>query len=317
MQRRRLLVALRVGAQLLALAFVVWTGFRVARGWRGMPAAVPVQAIALAAAASLASNVIQAVAWREQIEFASGRKLPWHVHLRVFLASNLGRYMPGKVGLPAIRIAGLVSFGLRPVLVTAAILLEVASWLLTAAIVAFAVLAFAPPAALPASLSALQPWGRWPALGACIASTLVLAALLLIDRRRLPARLLGAGGLLPTGPLLTPSMPLLHLLYWGAWCAHGVALVMGFGASAVGAIGASAAFVLAPVIGFLAFLAPAGAGVREAVLISLVAPVTGVENSVAIGLLSRALSLSGDVVAWLASLGLDRWARTRSPVDAA
>jgi len=119
MQRRRLLVALRVGAQLLALAFVVWTGFRVARGWRGMPAAVPVQAIALAAAASLTSNFVQAVAWREQIEFASGRKLPWHVHLRVFLASNLGRYMPGKVGLPAIRIAGLVSFGLRPALVTA------------------------------------------------------------------------------------------------------------------------------------------------------------------------------------------------------
>jgi glycosyltransferase 2 family protein len=301
MQRRPLVSALRVLAQMLAVVFVAWTAWRVAQEWSGLPAGVPVSAIALAGVASLASNFIQAFAWQSQIEFLSQRPLAWPAQLRVFLASNLGRYMPGKVGLLTIRITAASELGLSPVLVTSATLIEVMSWATSSGVVAFAILSVA---GLPSSVEALLPARIGPLVARALCAAFVLLALALVslDRTRLPRRLLGASGLVSRGMMLT------HLAYWLSWCAHGTCLVMAFGASAASAFGASAAFVLGPVIGFLALLAPAGAGVREAVLIALIAPVTGVSSSVAIGVVSRVLSLGGDVIAWLMSLGIERWA---------
>ncbi|MET0411201.1 MAG: hypothetical protein ABW217_07885 [Polyangiaceae bacterium] len=312
MQRRRLLSALRVLAQLLALVFVAWTAWRVSQEWNGLPAGVPVSAIALAGVASLASNFIQAFAWQSQIEFLSERELAWPAQLRVFLASNLGRYMPGKVGLLTVRITAASSLGLSPVLVTSATLIEVLSWMTGSGVVAFAILGVM---GLPSSVAALLPPNLGPAVtrGLCAAFVLLALALVLVDRARLPRRLLTASGLGPSGPLVSRGMMLTHLVYWLSWCAHGTCLVMAFGADLPSAFGASAAFVLGPVIGFLALLAPAGAGVREAVLISLIAPVSGVSSSVAIGLVSRVLSLGGDVLAWLLSLGIERWASRTEP----
>jgi glycosyltransferase 2 family protein len=312
MQRRPLVSALRLLAQVLAVAFVVWTAWRVSREWNGLPAGVPASAIALAGVASLISNFIQAAAWQSEIEFLSGKALPWPAQLRVFLASNLGRYMPGKVGLLTIRITASNALGLSPALVTSATLIEVMSWMTSSGVVAFAILSVLPPAL--SSMPAFLPVSIGPGLArvAFVFFLLLALALVFVDRARLPARLLKAGALAPTGPLVTRRMLLIHLLYWGSWCAHGICLVVGFGASPLSALGASAAFALGPVIGFLALLAPAGAGVREAVLISLVSPVTGVSSSVAIGLVSRVLSLGGDVIAWLIALGLERWAPARA-----
>jgi hypothetical protein len=309
MQRRPLVTALRLAAQGLAVAFVLWTAWRVSQEWSGLPADVPASAIALAGLASLASNFIQAAAWHAEIEFLSGKALPWPAQLRVFLASNLGRYMPGKVGLLTIRITASSALGLSPVLVTSATLIEVLSWMTSSGLVAFAIVSALPPALGQAP--AFLPVAIGPALAraSCAFFALLALALVLVDRSRLPARLLRTGALATTGPLVTPRMLLIHLGYWSSWCVHGACLVMAFGASPLGALGASAAFVLGPVIGFLALLAPAGAGVREAVLIALVSPVTGVSSSVAIGLASRVLSLGGDVMAWLIALGIERWAR--------
>lgn len=306
MQRRPLLSALRVVAQLCAVAFVVWTAWRVSQEWNGLPAGVPVTVIALAGVVSLASNFIQALAWQSQIQFLSERELSWRSQLRVFLASNLGRYMPGKVGLLTIRITAASELGLSPALVTSATLVEVMSWMTSSGVVAFAILALM---GLPSDVAALVPAGLrpWLARGLCAAFVLLALALTLVDRARLPRRLLAASGLGPSRPLVSRGMMLTHLVYWLSWSAHGTCLVLAFGADASAAFGASAAFVLGPVIGFLALLAPAGAGVREAVLISLIAPVTGVASSVAIGLVSRVLSLAGDVIAWLVSLGIERW----------
>jgi hypothetical protein len=307
MQRRPLLSTLRVAAQLCAVVFVLWTAWRVSQEWNGLPAGVPVSAIALAGVASLASNFIQAFAWQSQIQFLSGRQLGWQPQLRVFLASNLGRYMPGKVGLLTIRITAASELGLSPVLVTSATLIEVMSWATSSGVVAFAILSVM---GLPSSVEAYLPARLGPlvARGLCAAFVLLALALVVIDRARLPRRLLAASGLGPSGPLVSRGMLLTHLVYWLSWSAHGACLVMAFGADLASSFGASAAFVLGPVIGFLALLAPAGAGVREAVLISLIAPVTGVSSSVAIGLVSRVLSLGGDVIAWLISLGIERCA---------
>lgn len=304
-QRRLLLSALRVAAQLCAVVFVAWTAWRVSQEWNGLPAGVPVSAIALAGVASLASNFIQAIAWQSQIQFLSGRELAWQPQLRVFLASNLGRYMPGKVGLLTIRITAASTLGLAPKLVTSATLIEVMSWMTSSGVVAFAILSVM---GLPSGADALLPVRIGPGLAraACAGFVLIALGLVLIDRARLPRRLLEASGLGPSGPLVSRGMMLTHLGYWLSWSAHGTCLVMAFGASAPSAFGASAAFVLGPVIGFLALLAPAGAGVREAVVISLIAPVSGVSSSVAIGLVSRVLSLGGDVIAWLLALGIER-----------
>ena len=105
------------------------------------------------------------------------------------------------------------------------------------------------------------------------------------------------------GSLVSGPVFLLHGAYWGCWLMHGFFLMRGFGHSA---FGAATAFVVAPVLGFLAFVAPAGAGVRDAIVVALVAPVTGVSNAVAISLISRAASLVADVLSWLLSLAWQR-----------
>jgi hypothetical protein len=214
--------------------------------------------------------------------------------------------MPGKVGLPALRMAGLAAHGVSPKLVGSCVLLEAFCWLASAGLFSLLVFSVAPQVPLPPPLD--RPFAAAPALAPLLLVSLglVVLALVLLDRRRLPAGLLRLSGLAGEGPLAVARLPLGNLAYWGAWWCHGFCLVAGFGVARGDAALAATAFVMAPVVGFLALFAPAGAGVREAVVIALVSPFTGISNSVVIGILSRLLSLAADVAAWLIAVALER-----------
>lgn len=95
-------------------------------------------------------------------------------------------------------------------------------------------------------------------------------------------------------------LPLLHLAYWLTWAAHGYLVTRAVGADAAGAWSVSGLFIVAPIVGFLALAAPAGAGVREAVLSVGLVPAVGAAPALSALLLSRGATLLADVLVWLA-----------------
>jgi hypothetical protein len=95
-------------------------------------------------------------------------------------------------------------------------------------------------------------------------------------------------------------------LYWASWAAHGFLLTRAFGAAPGVALATSGLYALATVGGFVALAAPAGVGVREAILSISLAPAVGSAPALAIAVASRAASLVADVIAWAV---LKRWAR--------
>jgi glycosyltransferase 2 family protein len=308
MRRNSGLEVLRRGAQLLALGFVVWTLWGLAKKWTGLPAGVSVRDLVLSGLILLAGNLILAWAWIRLLFAVSGQRFQLAWLMRVFLASNLGRYVPGKAALPAVRIGALGSRGVAVRIVSASMVLELISWLATAATAAFALSSWAAGDWLSAVFGDNAGWAQRTAQGLALLAVASAGVLLRLDQQRLPAALRARLGLEGAGPVLRLSVVALHGVYWLTWLAHGLLLLRGFGA---GSLGASVAFVIAPVLGFLALLAPAGAGVREAVIVAMVGPMAGASNALAISLTSRLLSALADVLAWL----VFAWVAPKAPDD--
>lgn len=317
MLRRWPLFALKLVLRLAAAGFIAWTAWRVVRGWTGIPAGVPLGAVVQSGVAVLASNFVLAAAWHLLLERITQRRFAWAAQLRVFMASNLGRYVPGKVALPAVRITALGRLGVSPALVGSAMFLELLSWVTSAGVLAFSALSFGPSALVARAVGLPERLGVFASVGLACGFALLGLVLVSVDRQRLPAAILRLSMLSGGGPLVPARVPLVHALYWASWWLHGVLLLSGFGAGFMAASSAGAAFILGPVLGFLALIAPAGVGVKEAVVIALVAPVCGVSNAVAIGVLSRVLQLGADVFAWLLSLLIQRFAPARGVASGA
>ncbi len=86
----------------------------------------------------------------------------------------------------------------------------------------------------------------------------------------------------------------------------GTGLVLGIGT-----------FAFAWCVGFLAILAPAGAGVRDVLVVALLEPVIGTGAATGVALLSRALTTITDLVAAGVATGFSRGARARPPMEQA
>jgi uncharacterized membrane protein YbhN (UPF0104 family) len=54
-------------------------------------------------------------------------------------------------------------------------------------------------------------------------------------------------------------------------------------------------------VGFLAVVAPGGLGVREGFLVLLLSPQIGTTRAIAIGLVSRAVTLAAEFLLWVAA----------------
>jgi uncharacterized membrane protein YbhN (UPF0104 family) len=77
------------------------------------------------------------------------------------------------------------------------------------------------------------------------------------------------------------------------------------GAGVLRAIGG---FALAWCVGFVAVVVPAGAGVREVLLVAVLAPVIGAGGAIAVALASRLLTTAADLMTAAAAAGCS-WCR--------
>lgn len=149
----------------------------------------------------------------------------------------------------------------------------------------------------PSQAGKYLPGGLWP----------VLAHVGQADRFGLTPALGGAafawflvlhlvtGGAVATAGLaVARAVPAAGTAMWGLYGVSVAAFLAGLGAAAAPLL-AAGAFAAAWCAGFLAIVAPAGAGAREAVLVALLAPVTGVPTALAVTVLARAAHLVGDV----------------------
>lgn len=179
-----------------------------------------------------------------------------------WFASQLGRYMPGKVWLFAGRAGFLRARGMGMARAASA---PVAELLFTAAAAGLASLA-----------GLLLRGGRMPdgLLAALVgASALALVLPFLRPLQRLALRLRGKG---PAAPLDIGAAGGVRLIgiYAGLWALRAAALLLwlrGFGLKDIGYLACLAGVPLSWLAGYLAFFVPGGIGVREAALVAILA----------------------------------------------
>lgn len=284
----------------IALIFVAYSAWDLAHRWQKTKVSLDLS-WALSSIVPLGVGcLIQARGWIALIERMTARRVPRGPALSLYMDSQLARYTPGMVGLPFVRMAGAARLGVSALSVGSSVGLEMLSWTAVGGGVGFASLSWLPPSS---GLMALL--GAW-ALPIVLGFAAILLVLSCVDRARLPAfvvRVLKVDG---SGSLVPFSLILTHLLYWASWAVHGFMMSRAFGAAPALALSTSGLYALATVGGFVALAAPAGVGVREAILSISLAPAVGSAPALAIAVASRAASLAADIVAWAA---LKRWAR--------
>lgn len=302
MTRRRSLRGARAAFVLFTLV-LAWWGFR--GRWSEIGGAVvdtgPVPAAGAVALAAL-GIATTAVLWRLVLRWVGSDEMGVRDAAAVFLVGQLGKYVPGSVW----SVAAQAQLGRRhgvPARSSAAasalfLLLHTASGLLLGGLL-LAVGVLGDPAA--------EAWWLWSAVAvgaACLAPPLV---------RRVGDRLVGSGTRWAFGPgELAVTVALMTVV----WACYGASLSLLVTAPDPGPApslaGTVAAFALAHAVGVLVVVAPAGVGVREGVLVALLAPVLGVPGAAAAALLSRVAHAVADfAVAGAAAV----WARRSRAVD--
>ena len=293
---------------LVALVFVVLAARDMLARWEGNHVELAPGLAALACLPLLASCLVQGFAWIALVEHMAGKRVPRGPALSLYLASQLARYTPGKVGLPLVRMEGAPRLSLAPKLVGVSVLIEMLSWTATGAIVGFALLALTAPSG---GLGGL--FGRF-SLPLLLLSLLGAALLTFVDRARYPKKLRNVLAPDGAGPLVPLAVPLVQVVYWALVAGHGYLMSLALGASGHAALPAMGFYVIASVAGFVVLAAPAGLGVREAVLLTGVSPSVGAAGALGAAVISRAASLGVEVLAWLAVRAL--WGVARPAPEA-
>lgn len=239
-------------------------------------------ALLLAAGAALATYLILIDSWR-RILAGYDHALPFPVAARIWILSNFGKYLPGKLWIIAGMAVMAREVGVRPAAaVTSAVIMQALALASGAAVGAFA----------PGALDALGSWGPWGAGVVALASIGGLALLVSPGALKLLQSLLPAGA--PTVEPVRMSALLIGLLgNLSAWIGYGLAtrwLAAGlFDAPALPVLVASGAFAVSYLAGLLALVVPGGIGVRETIFVVLLQPFIGLPAAVALAIASRIL----------------------------
>lgn len=259
---------------------------------RDAAASLPLWVLPAAVAAGMAGLTAQMLAWRALLA-GMGSVLPRRTAARVMFVGQLGKYLPGSVWafvaqvelardwrVPRSRGAAAT---LLAVGVTAAVSLAVAAVTLPLSSVEAARRWWWALALAPLSLAALHPrvvgWGiRLAARPFARFREVAEAGPLEVDGRAMAAAV---------GWTLVAWVPLgLH-----AWV-----LTWAVGGDALGSVGpAVGAYALAWTLGLLVVVAPAGLGVREAVLVVALSPVVDAGAALVVAVLSRLVMTVADV----------------------
>jgi len=235
--------------------------------------------------------------------------VPLLVAARVFFPSQLGKYLPGALW-PAL---AQMEFGRRRGISPRRMLAANALMLVISLVVGLAVAA----ACLPASSAEAMRRYWWTFL-------FVPLLLVLLIPRAIPGAIDWLFARIGREPL-DARLPVADTLRAGGWSlvnwlalgAHVYLLARPFGASdgqaLLAAVGGAALAVCA---GILFIPAPAGAGIRDAVLVASLAPGIGTAHALAVALLSRATLIGVDLLlAALASLLPTSPSTQQPPVD--
>ncbi len=296
---------LKPAMNVVAVAFVVLTARSIAKDWSANAVHIAPWWALAALVPFFFSCFAQAFAWIALIERMAHRRVPRGLALSNYLASQLMRYTPGKVGLPIKRMEGADRLGVPRAVAGVSVLVEMLSWTATGAVVGFALVAFAAPAA------GLE-WVMRFAVPALVASALGLLVLLAVDRKVYPAKirfLLGADG---AGPVVPYQLPLIQTGYWGLVAVHGYLMSIALGAPHNAAVTAMGLYVLSSVMGFVVLAAPAGVGVREGIITLGLKPFVGAAPATAAAIISRAASFIAEVLVWAVVKAVVRDGRSAS-----
>jgi hypothetical protein len=295
----RALVAASVGA----------VAFDLARRFDAADVSLRAPWIALSVLPAAVAVLVQVLAWQSLMRRLSGVALRLGDVFPVYLDAQMARYTPGKVGLLAVRVTAAPRLGVSARLMVVALFIELMSWAGVGILVGLTCVTLT-SLVLPLRL------GTWTEgeidlrmLGAALAGAALLGLLMVcvVPRRRYPHWIQGVLALSDgdldalvgqNEPLVPVALPLWHALHWGAWILSGATLCWGLGAGWAAAGFAGGVLCLAIVLGFLAIVAPAGAGVREVVISVGAAPVLGPSSALVLGLTARVVSLVADVACW-------------------
>ncbi len=285
----------------LSAIFVAVACYKLSRRWESGKVYVSWSWLLASSLPLAVGCVVLGVGWKWIMERMASKRLPLRACLNLHFESQMARYTPGKVGIPLVRMAGAERLGVSPAVAGYSVLTESISMVAVGGVVGFTLLL----ATTGGTTGLTQAFGAFGVLGLA-AFVLVTLVLVFVDRRRLPAAVVKAMRVEGNGPLVPRRGPLAHAVYWPTWAVHGYFAARAVGISSPHALGGSGLYVLAPIAGVLALATPSGIGVREAVLSMGLAPVVGPAPAVATAIVSRAVSLVVDCVAWAAGRALLR-----------
>jgi hypothetical protein len=260
---------------------VVFVGRSIARNWaefRSLHVTLTVVPgwIAASAGMVLLTYAMQVESWR-RILAGWGERLAFRPAARTWSLANLGRYVPGKVW----SVAGLMVLAQRAGVqagpaAASAFVIQAVTLGSGVAVVAAAAPHSAPPLRL--ALAGLVAVGT-------------IAVLVWRPTALWLGRLVNAAT--PLEPLTLSAVLAGAVLTVLSWCTYGAALwMLSRGLvhdAALPLATAIGAFTLGYILGLLALFAPGGVGVRELVLIGLLAPSLGSGGAVAVSVASRVL----------------------------
>lgn len=276
----RLHAAILWGSTLLAVAtmFVAARWFVVQ--WRDVGVAGAGLALRpgwiLAAALLLTMNAVAALALWRKVLAAAGVVLGWRAATDTFAPSLLTRYIPGRIWANAARMAVARRMGVGIVRSGSAVVWETLLAMTAALLVAWIGLGQRLPPAFK---------GVVPGLLACAALAWILAAV----NDRLPRGIAAAW--------------MVSLAGWAAYSAAHVALALAITDVSIDQIGLlTGSLALAWAVGYLAIFVPLGFGIRDILLVQLLAPLFAPLEALAFVTIARLVQLGVDAlltVGWL------------------
>ncbi|MET8332373.1 lysylphosphatidylglycerol synthase transmembrane domain-containing protein [Streptosporangium canum] len=278
----------RIAFLAVALGFGAWV---VAKQWEEIRAGfarLSWQSLVLSLVAVVAALCSGMMTWRALLADL-GSPLPFRPAAKVFFVGQLGKYIPGslwpvlaqmemgrELGVPRPRSAAAF-FLTMPVQLGSGLMISGVT-LLTA---------------LPGSVAPYAWVFLLIPLLAVVFEPRVINAVLGFGLRKLKREPLERP-LTRRGMLTALGWALLG---WTAYGLHLAAVLHEFGPSGVSAVVFSiGAFALSWCLGIMTFVVPAGAGVREAAMVVVLAPVLDRGSAIAVALCSRIVIILGDLV---------------------
>jgi uncharacterized membrane protein YbhN (UPF0104 family) len=280
-------------------ATVAIGGYAVARQWADMRTAlvsIGVMTVAAAMVSVLIAMFAAMQVWRVLLA-ALGSPLPIRIGARIMFVGQLGKYLPGSLW-PVLAQMELGSAHRVPRHHTAsASVLTMLVTMLSGLLAALVTLPF-----VAGSDPYLWAFLAAPGLVACLHPKVLNSVLRRVFR------------LIQRPPLEQPltARAIATALAWsfGSWLCYGLQIWLletrlgaPRGTAALLAVGG---FAFAWIVGFLAVFVPAGAVVRDVLLVALLSPVLQVGAATAVALVSRALTTAGDLLAAAGAAGYGR-----------